>query len=74
MFLSKTLFRSIHFELLLSILSPNALRRYINISTTFAGAASLKFLGRVSGKGCSGCFFFFRRLLGRGGSLSLEER
>ena len=58
MFLSKTLFRSIHFELLLSILSPNALRRYINISTTSAGAASLKFLGRVSGKGCSGCFFF----------------
>ena len=45
MLLSKKLFYSIHFKLLLLILSPNDLRRYINFSTTYARAASLKFLG-----------------------------
>ena len=41
MILSKILFHPIHFKLLFLILCLNVLRRYINISPTSGGAASL---------------------------------
>ena len=65
MFLSKTLLHSIHFKLLLLILHPNGLVKFINDSATPGSAPSLKFLGDFTAKGWSGGFlFFFRRLLG----------
>ena len=67
MFLSKTLFHSIQFKLLLLILHPNGLGRFINVSPTPGSAPSLKFLGDITAKGWSGGFlFFFRSLLGMG--------